>query len=110
MVQLVHEGSVCVADGQAGPAAACLPTQNSHQDCQGKKTEYGVNTFLLGFLLMLIDHDKSVKFSLAAQGIPLSVNERLVYECCFGKTLTRALQQKSRCKTNVENCPSRCCF
>lgn len=37
MVQLFHEGDVRVADGQAGSAAACLPTQNSHQDCQGKK-------------------------------------------------------------------------
>lgn len=37
MVQLCDEGGVRLADGQTRPAAACLPTQNSHQDCQGKK-------------------------------------------------------------------------
>lgn len=71
MVHLFHEGSVRLADGQTRPAAACLPTQDSHQDCQGKRREYSVKTFLLETLLMLIDHDKSVKFSLAAQQIPL---------------------------------------
>lgn len=35
------------------------------------KKEYGVKKFLFETLLMLIDHDKSVKFSLAAQRIPL---------------------------------------
>lgn len=36
-----------------------------------KNKKYSVEKFLFETLLMLIDHDKSVKFSLAAQRIPL---------------------------------------
>lgn len=46
MVQLFHEGGVRLADGQTRPAAACLPTQNSHQDCQGKKRMQSEEVFV----------------------------------------------------------------
>ncbi len=36
MVHWLHEGGVCLADGQTGPAASYVPAENTHQDCEGK--------------------------------------------------------------------------
>lgn len=37
MVHRLHEGGVCLADGQTGPAAPHLPAENTHQDREGKQ-------------------------------------------------------------------------
>lgn len=50
MVQRFHEGSVCLADRQTGPAAPCLSAQNPHQDSQGNPNP---NIFCMHFQLLL---------------------------------------------------------
>lgn len=37
MVHRLHEGGVCLADGQTGPAAPHVPAENTHQDREGKQ-------------------------------------------------------------------------
>lgn len=39
MVQRLHQGGVCLADGPPGPAAPRVPAENTHQDREGKPTE-----------------------------------------------------------------------
>lgn len=37
MVHQLHEGGVCLADRQTGPAAPHVPAENTHQDREGKQ-------------------------------------------------------------------------
>lgn len=36
MVQQFHESHLCVAGWQTRPPASYLPTEDAHQDCEGK--------------------------------------------------------------------------
>lgn len=40
MVQQFHESHLCVVGWQIGPSASYLPTEDAHQDCEGKQNVF----------------------------------------------------------------------